>query len=167
MTVASRVLVAGIGNVFLGDDAFGVEVARRLSDEALPVGVTVADMGIRALHLAYALLDGPELLVVVDAVNRDQPPGTLYLIDPQLELSSTDDSGDVADAHGMNLQTVAAAVRALGGVLPPVRLIGCQPAFVGERMGLSPEVENAVPEAMKMVRATVAETLQSEREAIL
>jgi hydrogenase maturation protease len=151
--VKPRVLVAGIGNVFLGDDGFGVEVARRLGGEALPAGVEVADYGVRALHLAYALLDGPERLIVVDAVSRGERPGTLYLIQPALEAAAD----EVPDAHGMSLRVVASLVRGLGGALPPVRLVGCEPAFVGERMGLSPVVEDALPRALAMVRRAMTE----------
>jgi hydrogenase maturation protease len=147
------VLVAGVGNLFLGDDGFGVEVARRLAKETLPAGVAVADYGVRALHLAYALLDGPERLIVVDAVSRGERPGTLYLIEPKLEAAEA----EIPDAHGMSLSLVAGVVRSLGGALPRVRLVGCEPAFVGERMGLSPAVEDALPRALAMVRRAMTE----------
>jgi hydrogenase maturation protease len=153
--MSARVLVAGIGNVFLGDDAFGVEVARRLVEQGVPGGVEVLDVGIRALHLAFALLDRPELLLIVDAVGRGGTPGTLYLIEPKLDAAAT----EVPDAHGMNLETVLAAVRSLGGDLPPTLLVGCEPAFVGEHMGLSPTVEGAVPLAVKMVMSVVEREL--------
>jgi hydrogenase maturation protease len=152
--MSARVLVAGIGNVFLGDDGFGPEVARRLAAVPLPDDVAVLDVGIRALHLAFALLDAPRLLVLVDAVSRGEPPGTLFLIEPRPSQHPTD---SVPDAHGMTLDTVLAAVRNLGGELPPTRLVGCEPAFVGERMGLSPAVEEALPRAVEMVRRAITE----------
>jgi len=157
--MSGRVLVAGIGNVFLGDDGFGVEVARRLAEQGCPDGVEVLDIGIRALHLAFALLDRPALLLVVDAVGRGGTPGTLYLIEPKLDVAA-----EVPDAHGMNLETVLAAVHSLGGELPRTLLVGCEPAFVGEHMGLSPTVEGAVPLAMKMVMSVVEQELGKAAE---
>jgi hydrogenase maturation protease len=160
--VSARVLVAGIGNLFLGDDGFGVEVARRLRGEPPIAGVTVSDVGIRTLHLAYALLDRPDLLLIIDAASRGEAPGTVYLIDPLAEGAT---AGAVptgpSDAHGMNLDTVLSAVRNLGGELPPIRLVGCEPAFLGERMGLSAEVESAIPRAIEIVHQQIAQTLGS------
>jgi hydrogenase maturation protease len=156
--VSARVLVAGIGNVFLGDDGFGVEVARRLAREELPAGVTVTDVGIRALHLAFALLDGPDLLVVVDAVGRGGPPGTLYLIEPDLR-AALGPARELPDAHGMNVATVLAAVRGLGGELPRTLIVGCEPGSLAEGMGLSPAVEGSVPLAAKMVRSLLEQAV--------
>ena len=82
MTRPARILIAGIGNIFLGDDAFGVEVARRLVRRRLPDGVRVVDFGIRGLDLTYALLDGYEAVILVDAAPRGGPPGTLYVLEP-------------------------------------------------------------------------------------
>jgi hydrogenase maturation protease len=153
--VSARVLVAGIGNVFLGDDGFGVEVARQLTQAPLPAGAEVTDVGIRALHLAFALLDRPELLVVVDACNRGGPPGTVYVIEPEV----TNSPGDVADAHGMSLPAVFAALRGLGGTPPRTLLVGCEPAFVGEGMGLTPPVAQALPAAITIVQRLIAKEL--------
>jgi hydrogenase maturation protease len=153
--VSVRVLVAGIGNIFFGDDGFGVELVRRLAREPVPAGVTVADIGIRSLHLAFALLDRPGLLLVVDAVSRGGPPGTIYVIRPDAgaEIAA------IPDAHAMNLETVVAAVRSLGGEPPPIIVVGCEPAFIGERMGLSPAVERAIPHATALVHRTITEEL--------
>jgi hydrogenase maturation protease len=145
-----KVLVAGCGNVFLGDDGFGVEVVRRLTAIDLPAGVTVRDAGIRAVHLAYELLDGWDLVVLVDATARDGTPGTLYLIEP--------DDGDeaaVVDAHSMNPDAVLAVARSLGADVSRVVVVGCEPASVDEHMGLSPSVEAAVDEAVRMVSELV------------
>lgn len=163
MSNASRpqILIAGIGNVFMGDDGFGVEVAARLATRRLPDGVVAADIGVRSLHLAFALLDKPDLLLVVDAVDRGEPPGTLFVIEPQLD----GDGPAIADAHSMSLQTVVAALRGLGGEVPPMLLVGCQPAFVGERMGLSPAVQQAVPHAVALVERTVARSLERQSYA--
>ena len=85
-----RILVAGIGNIFMGDDAFGVEVARRLSQRTLPAGVRVSDFGIRGFDLAYALQDGYETTILIDACPRGEEPGTLFVVEPDLaEISAS------------------------------------------------------------------------------
>jgi hydrogenase maturation protease len=147
--VTAQVLVAGIGNVFFGDDGFGVEVARRLSVEPLPPGVEVEDFGIRGVHLAYRLFDPPGLLVLVDAVRRGGAPGTLYVIDPELEEPV---GAGLADGHAIDVAAVLASVRALGGVLPRVRLVGCEPGALDVGMGLGEAVTRALPEAVRIVR---------------
>jgi hydrogenase maturation protease len=144
----SRILVAGVGNIFLGDDGFGVEVARRLSRVSLPDGVTVADFGIRGVHLAYQLLDEFELVVLVDAVSRGGVPGTLYVIEPEVDGRSGE---PIADAHDMVLEQVFAQVRTLGGKLGRVLLVGCEAEDACERIGLSQPVQNAVNEAVRVV----------------
>ena len=150
--MSRRILIAGVGNIFLGDDGFGVQVAAKLATRPLPAGVVVADIGVRALHLAFDLLDTPAALLIIDAVDRGDPPGTVSLIEPRV---ADEAAGGIADAHGMNLATVIAAVRGLGGVVPPLLLVGCQPEFVGERMGLSPVVQAAVADAVALVERTV------------
>ncbi len=146
------VLVAGVGNVFFGDDGFGVAVARRLSEEPLPPGVEVEDFGIRGIHLAYRLLDAPSLLVIADVVRRGDAPGTLYVLEPDVAALAP----GAADAHRLELPAVFAAVRALGGELPAVRIVGCEPAILGEGMGLSAEVAAAVDPAARLVREVIA-----------
>src|SRR5512133_2745948 len=126
-----RMLVAGVGNIFLGDDGFGVEVANRLARETLPEWVRVADYGIRGLHLAYELADGGyETTVLVDAVPRGGPPGTVYLIEPDARALA---AGAQADAHSMTPEAVFAAVHALGGNPGRVLIVGCEPSDTGER----------------------------------
>src|SRR5262245_46771443 len=158
--MTARVLVAGIGNVLLGDDGFGVEVARRLSRTPLPPDVEVMDAGIRALHLAYRIADGCELLIAVDTVRRGGAPGTVYLIAPEVgdeALAGGGGSGEVPDrhgapdGHGMDLESVFAVVRSLGAPLPQVLLVGCEPASVEERVGLSAAVARAVEPAMARI----------------
>jgi hydrogenase maturation protease len=117
-----RVLVAGVGNVFLGDDGFGVALAGRLARRELPPGVEVVDYGIRGMDLAYALLDGWDAAILLDATPRGEPPGTLYVIEPDVEAI------DVApEAHGMDPVKVLALARALGGPLPRTLVLGCEP----------------------------------------
>lgn len=144
-----RVLVACIGNVFLGDDGFGVEVARRLARAPLPATAEVVDYGIRGLHLAYRLLEPVDLLVVVDIVSRGGAPGTIHLIEP--ELGGDGVCAGAAEAHGMTVPAVFAAVQAMGGALPRVLLVGCEPAALDERMALSPPVAAAVDRAVELL----------------
>ena len=152
---ASVTLVAGVGNVFLGDDGFGVEVARRLSAMQLPDGVRVADFGIRGVHLAYQLLDGYDTLILVDAVARGESPGTVSVIEPSLE-PRTPAQDPLMDAHSMDPAAVLALVRHLGGRLDRVLLVGCEPAALEEGMGLSEPVERAVEEAALLVQRLVS-----------
>lgn len=137
-----KALIAGVGNIFLGDDAFGPEVVRELRGRSLPEGARVEDFGIRGLHLAYELLEPLDLLVLVDAVSRSGEPGTLYLIEPEAVGSIA-----AADPHGMDLSSVFSLVRGMGGALPRTFLIGCQPKELSEGMGLSPPVRAAVETA--------------------
>lgn len=161
---ATRILIACIGNIFFGDDGFGVEVARRLATRRYPPGVEVVDFGIRGVELAYTLLDGCDTLVLVDAVPRGGAPGTLYLIEP-----GTPSTGVIAppagplDAHSMDpMKTLAYAYR-LGARPGRVLVIGCEPEpapadDAGDelRMGLSAPAQAAVDEAVKMVDDLVA-----------
>ncbi|HEY7280119.1 MAG TPA: hydrogenase maturation protease [Actinomycetota bacterium] len=162
--MTDRVLVAGVGNVFLGDDGFGGEVARRLlADGGVPDGVKVEDYGIRGVHLAYEMLEPYDLVVLVDAVSRGEPPGTVTLIEPDLgefeEAAPHVAAGEspLVDAHSMTPGSVFALVRAMGGRPSRVLVVGCEPAEVVERMGLSPVVEEAVGEAARTVLDLVRE----------
>ncbi|WP_248959234.1 hydrogenase maturation protease [Sphaerisporangium perillae] len=149
-----RVLVAGVGNVFLGDDGFGVAVARRLAATGVPEGVTVSDFGIRGVHLAYELTGGGhDLAILVDTVARGGPPGTLYVLRP----SPQEAPGTFVDAHDMNPDAVLALARTLGGEIGPVLLVGCRPADVSPGMELSPPVAAAVGRAADLVLELIAE----------
>ena len=153
--MTGRVLVAGIGNVFLSDDAFGSEVARRLAGAPVPDGVRVVDYGIRGMHLAYDLLDGYDALVVVDALPGNGAPGDLSVLEV-----GPDDLGDgELDAHGMAPVAVLASLGQLGGSLPPTYVVGCQPADVGEGMGLTPAVAAAVDGAVELVHEVLEQRL--------
>ncbi|GAA2495082.1 hydrogenase maturation protease [Streptomyces thermolineatus] len=156
-----RVLVAGVGNVFLGDDGFGVEVVRRLSAHPLPEGVEVVDTGVRGLHLAYRMLDGYRTVLLVDATARGGAPGTLYLVDAT-GGGPGGPGGAVLDGHRMTPDTVLALLDTLStgtGADRPGRVlvVGCEPARTEEGIGLSPPVEAAVEEAVRLVLRTVRE----------
>jgi hydrogenase maturation protease len=145
-----RVLVAGVGNVLLGDDGFGVEVVRRLRDHALPDSVRLIDAGIRGIHLAYEILDGGyDTMILVDAASRGEAPGTVSLIEPSLGVE--DVVAAPADAHGMTPDAVLGLLRALGATSGRVLIVGCEPASVEEGVGLTPPVARAVDDAVRLV----------------
>ena len=145
-----RILVAGIGNIFLGDDGFGVEVVRRLRASPVPEGVIVADFGIRGLHLAYEILDGGyDLVVFVDALPRGNTPGAIELLEADLDDVSIQSA--TPDGHGMDPASVLALLRSMGGGSPPVVVVGCEPASLEEGMGLSPPVAASVDRAVRAV----------------
>ena len=153
---ASKVLVAGIGNIFLGDDGFGVEVARRLASQKIPLNVTVRDFGIRSYDLAYAVLDDYDLVILVDATPRGGRPGTVYVIEPDL----TDTSVPSVDPHTMNPVSVVNLARSMGEIKSRIILVGCEPADLGGeegRMGLTVPVSAAVDEAVKVIEKLIYE----------
>jgi hydrogenase maturation protease len=160
----TRILIAGIGNIFLGDDAFGVEVVKRLSTHTLPAGVRVMDFGIRGFDLTYALIDAPDVTILVDACPRGQAPGTVYVI--ELDLSNLDSPEIISapvEAHSMNPASVLRLAKSMGGQLKRVLLVGCEPEFLGGEeghMGLSPSVENAVDVAVAAVESWVQRVLE-------
>lgn len=144
------VLVAGVGNVFFGDDGFGVAVAERMAGEPWPDDVHVVDVGIRTIHLAYQLLDGYDALILVDAVESEEPPGTLVLLD----LAEAPVAGARHDPHGVDPSSVVGLVEELGGQVRQVLLVGCAPATT-EGMGLSPAVAGSLDDAVALVRRAV------------
>jgi len=148
-------LVAGVGNVLLGDDGFGVEVARRLLAGAPAPGVRVADFGVRALHLAFELLEPYSAIVLVDAMSRGAPAGTLFVLEP-----GVDELGppDLPDAHAMHPAAILRIAHELGARLDHVRVVGCEPATTAEGIGLSPPVAAAVDEAVRVVHELLART---------
>jgi hydrogenase maturation protease len=160
------ILVAGIGNIFMGDDAFGVEVARRLNQRELPVGVRVADFGIRGFDLAYALQDDYETTILVDAYPRGDVPGTLYVVEPDLASPGPEqaEGGDV-DAHGLDPVKILRLAASMGGPLKRVLLVGCEPATLGPdegQMGLSQQVEASLSEAVDLVESIVNKVLAGD-----
>lgn len=174
---SNQVLVAGIGNIFLGDDGFGSQVARELLLLDWPDEVCVVDYGIRGIDLAYALLDGYAAVILIDAIPGNEPPGTLRVIEPEIgELDSQQTSATLLDAHALHPLKVLQSVTAMGGECKKILIVGCQPADLGGehgRMGLSEPVQAVVDEAVKLVkrlvRTSVAElykqneTLQTEQ----
>jgi hydrogenase maturation protease len=145
------ILVAGIGNIFLGDDGFGVEVARRLLAHEMPPGVRVVDYGIRSLDLAYALLDAPGVTILVDACDRGEPPGTLFVIEPNVDSAPL--PGPV-EAHAMHPALVMQMASSMGSAPKPVLVLGCQPETFGPeegQLGLSERVSAVVDDAVETV----------------
>jgi hydrogenase maturation protease len=158
-----RVLVAGIGNVFQSDDAFGVEVATLLATRTLPAGVRVEDFGIRGVHLAYELLEGYDGLVIVDAVPMGEPHGTLAVIEPDPDaegIGGTAGEVPVVDAHTMSPDLVLATLRRLGGSVERILIVGCQPADLRDGMGLTPAVAAAVEGAATLCLHLVSEMVE-------
>src|SRR5262245_44119726 len=152
------ILVAGIGNIFFGDDAFGCEVAERLlGRRQLPDDVRVIDFGIRGIDLAYSLLDEHEMVILVDATPRGGPPGTLYVIEPHVN----DSPPEGLEAHSMDPMRVLALARTMGADLKSVRIVGCEPESLGSpeegRIGLSPRVDDAVDDAICIIQSLIEE----------
>ena len=143
---APRILVAGIGNVFLGDDGFGVALADRLSRRELPPGVEVVDFGIRGMDLAFAMQEAYDAVVLLDATPRGERPGTLYVI----EVDSDDHAEATLDTHGMDPARVIGLLRALGGTPPHTFVVGCEP-----RTRMSGDDEEVIAQLSEPVRAAL------------
>jgi hydrogenase maturation protease len=163
-----RILVAGIGNIFLGDDGFGVEVARQLSRINLPAEVRVADFGIRGLDLAYALQDGYETTILIDAFPHGRAPGTISVIEPDLvDPAASLPEGNILEPHAMNPMSVLRMATAMHGKLKRILLVGCEPATLGGEdgeMGLSTPVEAAVHVAVDVVEDFINKILNEGRK---
>ena len=163
-----RILVAGIGNIFFGDDAFGCEVARELARRPLPEGVRVTDFGIRSYDLAYAIMDQYDATILVDATPQGAAPGTVYLIEP--DLKKLDDLPDEAvNAHSMNPVRVLQLVRSLGGSPGFLRVVGCEPAVLESEegaLGLSEKVQAAIAPAIQMIEELIAQILGPSPAAV-
>lgn len=159
VTSAKQILIAGIGNIFFGDDAFGCEVARRLSLEALPAGVRVIDYGIRSYDLAYAMLEPNDAVILIDAVPCETEPGTISLL--ELDINKLDNAGiESVNAHVMNPVAVLQLVRSFGGSPRELYLVGCEPAVLEtDELGLSEKVQSAVPVALDMIRELLQKLL--------
>ena len=144
-----KILVAGVGNIFLGDDAFGVEMIQRLRATPLPAEVTLTDFGIRSFDLAYAMADGYDVIVLLDAISRGESPGTVSLVEP--EVKSFGDAGQPVDAHSTNLQYALQMVSSLGGQLGS--------------LFLSEQEESAIPNAIQMLLTLLHELLNANQNA--
>lgn len=153
---SGRTMVAGVGNIFQRDDAFGCEVVRLLADGQWPDGVEIADFGIRGIHLAYELLDGCELLVLVDVAARGHEPGTVSVV--EVDHDDGPPVAAVMDAHGLAPDQVFATIASLGARPGRTLLVACEPADVSAGMGLSDRVREAIPYAVDAVK----EILQQE-----
>jgi hydrogenase maturation protease len=157
----ASILVAGVGNIFLGDDAFGVEVVQRLAERSLPAHVRVVDFGIRSYDLAYALMEPWELVILVDAVPCGDHPGTVYLIEPQSSPEDSHPTDSGFDAHTMNPVSVLQLVSKLGGKVGRLMIVGCEPSTVeadeGGQIGLSQPVSAAIDEAIRMIEELIAD----------
>ena len=163
--MTGRMLIAGVGNIFLGDDGFGPEVAKRLAAASLPGWVRVADYGISGMHLAYDLADGYDAAILIDAAPRGDKPGTVSVLDVAAEhrpdagpVDGTIGASRLFDAHGMQPDLVLGVLDMLGGAGPArILVVGCEPASVDDGMELSEPVANAVDEAVRVVLSLVAE----------
>ena len=167
MSSSKRILVAGVGNIFLGDDAFGSEVASRLMQRALPPEVQVNDYGTCSYDLAYAMMESYEATILVDATSQGQSPGTVYLIEPDVNEVEKMDSA-VADGHSMNPVNVLQMVRSLGHRPGRLYLVGCEPAALGNDdgvIGLSESVQAAVPRAIEMIESLISDLLSENHNA--
>ena len=162
-----KVLIACVGNIFLGDDGFGVEVARSLSQRQLPEGVSVKDYGIRGFDLAYALLDPWDLVIMVDALSRGEAAGTLYVIEPELNRPASADTA--LNPHGMDPVRALSLAASMGTISAQVLVVGCEPHDFGDelegRMGLSSPIQGVVEVASDMILDLVASKASESRQA--
>jgi hydrogenase maturation protease len=154
-TKFGRTLVAGVGNIFLSDDAFGCEVIRQMAGRPVPEGVEVRDFGIRGVHLVYDLLDGCDLFVLVDAAARGEAPGTVSVIEVEVPEPGPS-AGPVMDAHDLTPDAIFALLGSLGGRPGRSLLVACEPADTGAGMGLSEPVTEALPHAVRAIEEIIA-----------
>lgn len=166
----TRMLIAGVGNIFLSDDAFGVEVCAAMAGTELPPGVELVDFGIRGVHLAYQLLDGYDVLVLIDAAPRGHPPGTVSLLEvDQSQVRDTaaavaEGQAPLVDAHGLEPGAILAMLGGLGGRVGRVLVVACEPETVAEGLGLSRAVLAAVPRAVGLVEKVMHSDYESAKE---
>lgn len=153
-------LIAGIGNIFLGDDGFGIEVVHKLARRGARDGVRITDFGIRGYDLALALLDRPLRTILVDACPRGEAPGTVYVIEPDLGSLDDDNGGVPFDGHTMHPLNVLQLARAMGAKLENILIVGCEPLTFGPaegQMGLSEPISNAVNRAVEVIESLLDE----------
>ncbi len=158
---ADRVQIIGVGNIFMGDDAFGCEVAQRLIRRGAIEGVRVAELGIRAMDVAFALMDGYGLNILIDAMSQHGVPGSVYLLQPDPNDYDLSSGGAVAlDGHSLDPLNVLRMVSSLGGQVRNLLIVGCEPADLGGedgRIGLSTAVAGAIEPAIAMIDRQVAQ----------
>ena len=164
-----NILIACIGNIFLGDDAFGVEVARALSARSLPANVKLVDFGIRGWDLTYSLMEDHDAVILVDAVPRGEAPGTLYLIEPDVNDAGSSPQDIQLDAHNLDPAKVLRLAASLGGRQNRILLVGCEPTPMDSEqdmaMGLSDAVGAAIPQALNMIESLLNEWNSTEHLA--
>jgi hydrogenase maturation protease len=152
---APKILVACIGNIFHGDDVFGVELARQIGNREIAPNVTTKDFGIRSFDLAYALMDPYDFVILVDACSRGGEPGSIYVIEPD----PIEGTVPGVEAHSMNPMSVLRMVRSMQGTVPPMLIVGCEPQDLGSmeegRLGLTAVVEAAIPEAIQLIEEMI------------
>jgi hydrogenase maturation protease len=158
-TAHPHTLIAGIGNIFLGDDGFGPAVICALAQQPLPAGTRAVDFGIRGLDLAYALVDPYETVILVDAISRNQPPGTVSILEP---VHPQAPESIALDPHSMDPVRLLSMARSLGNITARIFIVGCEPLDFGDelmgRMDLSPVVAASIPEAVRAVRDIIHRT---------
>ena len=162
---APRILVAGIGNTFLGDDAFGVETVRELMQQRWPAGVRVVDFGIRSYDLAFALADGYDAVILIDAAARGQVPGTVYLVEVEQEQIARA-ANEAANPHTLDPVLAIRMANAIGDAPKRIYLVGCEPAVLETdtgQTGLSPTVQAAVAPAVELIQALVCRLLSGKK----
>ena len=162
--MTERILVAGVGNVFLRDDAFGVEAVRLLAERPQPPGVRIRDFGIRGVHLAYELLNGYDLFVLVDAAPRGETPGTVSVLEVDLPGPENPQTHSVIDAHSLTPDAIFGMLSSLGGHPGRSLVVACEPAEVDAGMGLSDPVREALPHAVRAVEK-ILEQVQRKKGA--
>jgi hydrogenase maturation protease len=162
--LTGRTVVAGVGNVFLRDDAFGVEVVRQLAMSPQPPGVEVQDYGIRGVHLVYDLLNGCDLFVLVDTSACGEPPGTVTVLEAELPAGDSA-ARPVIDGHSLTPDDILALLASLGGRPGRSLIVACEPADVSAGMGLSDPVREAVPHAVRAVEEILAAVNPREHHA--
>jgi hydrogenase maturation protease len=161
------ILIAGIGNIFLGDDAFGVEAVRALAGTKLPDEVAIVDFGIRGFDLAYALLDQWDTVILVDALSRGDAPGTLYTLEPDMKLLQDPQSAQtILNPHGMDPVSVLRLASSMGEVAANIYVVGCEPEDFGDelegRMGLSETVQSSIAEVVEMISRMIERILATK-----
>jgi hydrogenase maturation protease len=163
--MTERILVAGVGNVFLRDDAFGVEVVRLLAERPQPPGVQIRDYGIRGVHLVYELLNGYDLFVLVDAAPRGEAPGTVTVLEVEVPGPGDPGAQPVIDAHSLTPDAIFGLLSSLGGHPGRSLVVACEPAEIDAGMGLTDQVQEALPHAVRAVEEILARATSAGRPA--
>ncbi len=142
------ILVLGLGNPLQGDDGIGGAVVAELERRPLPGDVEVLDSGTPGIGLVN-LLDGRTRVIIVDAADMGRAPGEVVRLTP--DQVRPDPSMRSFSLHAAGLADALMLAQTLGLRLPEITIYGVQPAFIGWRQGLSPEVEAAVPRVVEAV----------------